>query len=91
MAFLPLGFVVVDVPVSVCGEGPVLVVELAVAGASASAIDPTGVWLHSTTPGILGAFCPAYFATNSATSMACWPTTMFCGITTPEKPPFWIA
>src|SRR6185503_14058274 len=74
--------------VTVPGEGPVVVPP---DGASASAIDPIGVWLHLTTPGIVGALCPAYLATNSATSIAFWPTTMFCGMTTPENPPFAIA
>ena len=34
---------------------------------------------------------PAYRATNSATCCACSPTTMFCGMIAPEKPPFSIA
>ena len=34
---------------------------------------------------------PAYLATNSATASASSPTTMFCGMIAPEKPPFWIA
>ena len=34
---------------------------------------------------------PAYAATNSATSCASWPTTMFWGMIAPEKPPLRIA
>ena len=43
--------------------------------------------------GVLGrlAFVPEYFARNSATSRACFPTTMFWGMIAPEKPPLRIA
>jgi hypothetical protein len=34
---------------------------------------------------------PAYLATNAATFCASAPTTMFCGMIAPEKPPFRIA
>ena len=34
---------------------------------------------------------PAYLATKRATASASLPTTMFCGMIAPEKPPFWIA
>jgi hypothetical protein len=39
----------------------------------------------------LVAFAPAYSATNCATCCASCPTTMFCGMIAPEKPPFSIA
>ena len=47
--------------------------------------------LQLTSPICLGAFAPAYVATNLATSTASWPTTMFCGMYAPEKPPLAIA
>jgi hypothetical protein len=51
---------VVGVVVDVVGEAVVEDVDVAVAGvASAAAIVPTETWLHGTTPGILGALCPA--------------------------------
>ena len=55
------------------------------------AIQNGGFSLQGVTVGIFGALVPEYLATNCATSIACCPTTTFCGITTPEKPPFWIA
>ena len=59
--------------------------------ASAAEIDPIETCSQGTTPGILGAARPEYVATNCATASACAPTTMFCGMISPEKPPFSIA
>jgi hypothetical protein len=54
-------------------------------------IVPTGCFSHRIEPGTTGAWRPAYVATNSATTLASCPTTMFWGIICPEKPPFSIA
>ena len=48
---------------------------------------------RSRSPGFGGrsTSAPAYSATNSATASASSPTTMFCGMIAPEKPPLRIA
>jgi hypothetical protein len=75
LALAVVDVVLVDVLAAAEGEGRV----------------PTGRLLQITTPGILGACLPEYVETNFATSSASFPTTMFWGMTAPEKPPFSIA
>jgi hypothetical protein len=41
---------------------------------------PIDLRLQLTSPICFGAYAPAYFDTNLATSTASWPTTMFCGM-----------
>ena len=53
--------------------------------------DPTDWESQVWTPGTLAALLPAYLETNCATSRASCPTTTFCGMIAPEKPPFSIA
>ncbi len=61
-----------------------LEVEHAASDASAAYLS---AWVISVA-GTCWASRPEYFARNSATACACSPTTMFCGMIAPEKPPF---
>ncbi len=65
--------------------------ELTAAVAFAGGSVPTGCAWQGGTPGDFAAWRPAYVATNWATSLASSPTTTFCGMIAPEKPPFSIA
>ena len=97
--FLPdfeLGVVVeLDVePVPVVVLVPVVEVELgaeALAAEEGEGSDPNFCFWHGTMLGNGGAWRPEYVDTNLATSIASLPTTMFCGMIAPEKPPFSIA
>ena len=55
-----------------------------------AASDASAAYLSDSVISVAGtcwASRPEYFARNSATACACWPTTMFCGMIAPEKPP----
>ena len=64
-----------------------LEVEHAASAASAAYLSDSVMFVAGT----CWASRPEYFARNSATACACSPTTMFCGMIAPEKPPLRIA